>query len=359
MDDPRVSRPLVATADEALLDDLLRLCAASSVTPDVAHDVTSARRSWRTAPLILVGADLAESMCRVDVPRRDGVLVVSATTTSEPRIWQTAVRVGAEEVLVLPDSESALVERIADTLDEAGRRAVTLAVIGGCGGAGSSFLAGALAVVAGRARLRTLLVDGDPLGGGIDLVVGGESAQGIRWPDLAETTGRINASALRGALPVVDGVAVLSWDRGDRLHISADSMRTVLAAGGRGCDLVVIDLPRRVDEATAEALAAASPALLVVPGHVRAVAAAKRVRDQITPIVRDVRLVVRGPMSSGLTATTIAENLELPVAGRISTDARVAEDVESGFGPARRNRSSLRRMSAQLLQAVTDERSAG
>jgi cellulose biosynthesis protein BcsQ len=155
----------------------------------------------------------------------------------------------------------------------------------------------------------------------------------------------------------VDGVSVLSWDRGDRLDISAESMRTVLASGGRGCDLVVIDLPRRVDEVTAEALAVASPVLIVVPGQVRAVAAARRVRDQVAPIVRQVRLVVRGPMSSGLTAARIGENLELPVAGRFNTDARVADDVESGFGPAWR-RGSLRRMCAHLVQVLADERPA-
>jgi cellulose biosynthesis protein BcsQ len=135
-------------------------------------------------------------------------------------------------------------------------------------------------------------------------------------------------------------------------------MRAVLAAGGRGCDLVVVDLPRRVDDATAEALAASSPALIVVPGNVRAVAAARRVRDQVTTIVRDVRLVVRGPMASGLTAATIGENLALPVAGRFNTDPRVAADVESGFGPARGYRSSLRRMCAQLVDVLTGGRSA-
>lgn len=356
MDDAATSRPLVATADEVLLDDLLRLCAASSVTPELAHDVSSARRSWRVASLVLVGTDLAGSLGRVDLPRRDGVLLVTETR-SDPQVWETAVAVRAEEVVVLPDGESRLAERIADTLDETGRRAVTVAVIGACGGAGSSYLAGALALVAGRGQLRTLLIDGDPLGGGIDLVVGGEAVQGVRWPDLAGTAGRVNASALRGALPAVDGVAVLSWDRGDQLHISAESMRTVLAAGRRGCDLVVVDLPRRVDDASTEVLAAASAALMVVPGHVRAVAAARRVRAQITTIVRDVRLVVRGPLSSGLTAAAIGANLDLPVAGCFATDERVADDVESGFGPARRRRSSLRRVCTELVQVLTDERS--
>jgi hypothetical protein len=94
-----------------------------------------------------------------------------------------------------------------------------------------------------------------------------------------------------------------------------------------------------------------------VPGHVRAVAAAGRVRSQVATIVRDVWLVVRGPMSSGLTTGAIGANLDLPVAGFFTTDERVADDVESGFGPARRHRSSLRRVCTELVRALTDERS--
>ena len=55
-------------------------------------------------------------------------------------------------------------------------------------------------------------------------------------------------------------------------------MRSVVAAAARMSDLVVVDLPRHVDEAAAEALAVATVTLLVVPAEVRAVAAAGRVR---------------------------------------------------------------------------------
>jgi secretion/DNA translocation related CpaE-like protein len=354
VDLPATPRPLIATADDGLLDDILRLCAAAAVTPDLAADSTAARRMWRSAGLVVLGRDVAELLSRVDLPRRDGVIVVTRAH-DDATVWQSAVRVGAEEVVVVPEGEAVLAERIADTLDETGRRAATVAVTGARGGAGSSILAGALALVAGRTGHRTLVIDGDPLGGGIDLVLGGEAVQGLRWPDLAATSGRVSGPALRSALPEVDGVAVLSWDRGDQLHIPAASMRTVLAAGQRGCDVVVVDLPRRVDDAAIEALASADTTLLVVPAQVRALAAAQRIRNQISAAVSDVRIVVRGPMESGLTPGLIADNVGLPLIGSYESEDRVAADVEAGFGPHRRSRS-LRRACERIVECVVGER---
>ncbi len=349
--------PLVATADEVLLDDVLRLCAGAAVTPDVAADLTDTRRLWRSAGLVIVGQDLAEMLAAVDVPRRDGVIVVTRRS-DDASVWQTAVRVRAEQVVVLPADERRLAERIADTVDATSGRAVTIAVIGGRGGAGSSLLAAALAVSAGRSGRRTLLVDADPLGGGIDLAVGGEDAQGLRWPDLAGTTGRVSAAALRSALPEVSGIAVLSWDRGDRLEIPPECMRTVLAAGQRGCDLVVVDLPRRIDGAAAEAVAGAGLTALVVPAEVRAVASAGRVREQLRRLSGDVRLVPRLPGPSGITSRWMSDTLDLAVLCEVRTDHRTARDVEEGFGPVRRSRGSLLRGCEEILAAVFGEQSA-
>ncbi|SIP66800.1 conserved hypothetical protein [Mycobacterium tuberculosis] len=47
------------------------------------------------------------------------------------------------------------------------------------------------------------MVDLDPWAGGIDLLVGGETAPGLRWPDLALQGGRLNWSAARAACSTV------------------------------------------------------------------------------------------------------------------------------------------------------------
>src|SRR6266540_5502504 len=233
------ARPLLVTADPLLLDDLLRLCAAAAVEPDVAADVGGARRSWPLAPLVLVGTDLAGALDHRPLARRPGVLLVGRDL-DDGGVWELAVRVGAEQVLIVPDGESELVERIAEAVEGGGREALTVCFVGGRGGAGASTLAASLALTATRRGLRCLLVDGDPLGGGIDMVLGGEDAVGLRWPELVSARGRVNGSALRDALPRVNELTVLSWDRGDVLSIPADAMRAVLCAGRRSSDLVVV-----------------------------------------------------------------------------------------------------------------------
>ena len=52
-----------------------------------------------------------------------------------------------------------------------------------------------------------MLVDCDPLGGGLDLVLGAEDLGGLRWPGLDVGGGRVPATALHAALPAptVDG----------------------------------------------------------------------------------------------------------------------------------------------------------
>ncbi len=173
-------------------------------------------------------------------------------------------------------------------------------MVGGRGGAGASTLAVALALTATSRRLRCLLLDADPLGGGLDLVLGGEDQLGVRWPELADAHGRVNGAALRDALPAFDGLTVLSWDRGDLLSIPADAMLSVLGAGRRSFDLIVVDLPRRPDAAAEEALAQATHTLLVVPAEVRATAAAARVATALAEFTADIQVVVRGPAPSGL-----------------------------------------------------------
>ncbi|MET9023869.1 septum site-determining protein Ssd [Actinopolymorpha sp. NPDC004070] len=341
-------RPVVATADELLLDDLVRLATAAGAGLEVAADAGMARRLWPAAPLVLVGADLVADLVRASPPRRPDVVVVGHTLDSRG-LWQGAVELGAEHVLQLPDAEQWIVHRLADAAEGAGRSAVVVGVVGGRGGAGASTLAAALAVTAAGRGVRSLLVDGDPLGGGIELILGGEDCTGMRWPELVATEGRVSAGALRSALPRVDDLVVLSWDRGDLLTIPRAAMRSVLNAAGRGGDLVVVDLPRHVDEATEAALAQCTLALLVVPAEVRAVAAAARVRSAIGALVSDLRLVVRGPSPAGLDGEVVAAALELPLVGELAPEPRLDVMLEHGEPPGRRGKGPLATLCRRLL----------
>ena len=348
------SRPLIVTADERILDDLLRLAAVTGLTPEVAADAGTAARHWNRVPLVLVGADLASPLAALGLTPRHGVVLVS-TDLDDASVWQLAVAVGAQHVALLPDGETWLVDRLADLGEGRGTPGATVAVVGGRGGAGASVLAAALAVTARRRGCRVLLVDGDPLGGGLDLLLGGEHTSGLRWPDLAGTRGRVNAGALYEALPQVDELSVLSWGRADQLAVPPGLMREMLAAGRRGCDLTVVDLPRRADAAGEEALDVATTTLLVVPAEIRATAAAARVAGALTMACADVRLVVRGPAPSGLPAEVIASSLGLPLAGSIAAEPHLAEAIERGEPPARRGRGPLAQFCSQFLDDLRVE----
>ena len=323
---------LIVSADADLLDDLLRLAAAADVEAHVASDVIGARSAWRDAALVIAGPDLSAELADSAPPRRPGVILA----TSEPSpdgVYRLAVDIGAQDVAPLPDAEAWLIERMAAATEPAAAGATTIGVIGGRGGAGASVLSAALATSGAARGLRTLLVDGDPLGGGIDLVLGAEGAPGARWSDYCERRGRLSSAALHDSLPTRAGLAVLSWHRGAVEPVAAETMRSVLDAGIRGYDLVVADLPRQITDAGAEALAAADVTLIVVPAEVRAAVAADRVADVARRYTRDLRLVVRGPAPGGLKPAVIAESLRLPLAGVMSADRRLAGAIERGEPP--------------------------
>jgi secretion/DNA translocation related CpaE-like protein len=340
---------LIVTADDRLLDDLLRLAAAAGVTPQVESDQTAVRRHWQAAPLVLVGSDLSALIAGAQPVRRRGIVVVG-NDLDDAGIYQSAVAIGADQVVVLPDGESTLADRLADSVDEdgSGSAAVTVAVVGGCGGAGASSLAAALAMCATHRGLRTMLIDGDPLGGGIDMLFGGEHGTALRWPQLAGTTGRVSATALRSALPAFDDLSVLSWDRDDLVTVPPEAMRSVLGAAQRSCDLVVVDLPRYAGEAADEVLARATSTVLLVPREVRACAAAARVAGRLTLAGSDIRVVARESVAGSLKPADTAAHLGLTLTAQLRLDKDLAGQIERGqFAP--HARSPLGRTAAALL----------
>jgi secretion/DNA translocation related CpaE-like protein len=274
------------------------------------------------------------------VSRRPGVLLIGRDW-DDPGVWERGARIGAESVVLLPDAESWLTGRIADALEGVGQSALTIGVVGGRGGAGASTLACALAVTAARAGEETMLIDADPLGGGLDILLGAERTKGLRWPDLAESRGRVGGAALAESLPRSHGLGVLSWDRGERALVPAEAVKSVLSAARRRGGVVVVDLPRQADEAVAEALVQLDLALAVVPAELRAVAAAHRVTARMQLVVRDLRAVVRPPggphgsrgYASGLDDTEVARLLGLPLAGELPWERDVLEDIDLSRPP--------------------------
>ena len=343
--------PLLVTGDPDLLDDLLRLAAAGGTDVDVAPDPAAARPRFAAAPLVMIGADQAEACLRARLPRRPRVVVVGRSAAADAP-WEVAELLGAEHVAVLPAAEPWLVDRFAEPAPRSSTGRV-LAVIGGRGGAGASILAGGLAVTAVRAGLRTLLVDADPLGGGLDLVLGWEQVDGLRWPALAGAGGRVDPPALLRALPHRGDLVLLSFARDELLAVPGEAMAATLDAARLGRDMIVADLPRQLDDAATLALQAADRTVLVVPAELRATAAAARVAATVALHCDDLSVVVRGPAPGRLKAREIARALGLPLAGSLRPEPGLCAALERGEAPAADGRGPLAELCRRLIQDLS------
>ena len=341
---------LLVTRDESLLEAVLRLAAAAGVMLDVAHDISAALRSWSLVPVVLVGVDQLPALAAARPVRRAQVHVVGAAPVPDG-VLRDALSVGAENVGELPAAETWLVELLTDVADGGATSAVTVAVVGGSGGAGATTFAAALAQSAASTTHRVVLLDADPLGGGIDRVVGFEELSGIRWDSLAQATGRFSSRSLRETLPQQDGLAVLTWGTGPRHLLDAFTVREVLSAAQRGSELVVVDLPRYPDAVAAEVLPRCDHVLLVAGLTVPSVVASSRVAAHLAESGRPVHLLTRG-RASALAPEEVASTLGLPLVGSMSDQRRLSEAIDLGLGPVHSPRGPLARAARSVLAMI-------
>jgi len=353
-------RVLLITEDPDLIDDVLQLAAAADV--EIFASPTATRSQWATSPLVLVGADALAGLVRVPLERRRDVIVIlpqegpgnpARRVGSSPEPWRDSVAIGAEHVIVLPEAARWLGDRLGLVAEGPCRNGAVVGVLGAVGGAGASTLSCAMALAARRSGRSVLLVDHDPLGAGLDLVMGSEELPGARWEDVvglrgeAGMTGRISAANLDAALPHPHGVALLSHgrramraaassgtlvngfdldpSRSDPTVSGLSAVAAVLEAGIRGYDLVIADLP------TIASVPEVDPAhlFLVVPNRIRAIAAAAVVLPVIGAMAVEHHIVLRS--SPKAVALRDAErSLAATIIGELADDAKVLSAAESG-----------------------------
>lgn len=343
-------RPLLMTRDESIIGAVQRLAAAAGTDADV--DATG-RGSWSTAPLVLIGTDVAAELASMHLPRRPGVIVVgvgapaaspgpgSAAPLAPDGIWRDALTLGAEHVIVLPDADTWLVQRLGETADGPLRMGRIVAVLGASGGCGASTLAISLALAAQGALGRTLVIDGAPDGGGLDLLVGAESVPGIRWPDLHEARGRLSASTLDQALPHPHGIALLSHARPGAEAPDPEVTASVLDAARRAYDLVLVDLDDRRSPFARHVLEHADTIALVIAASVRGIAAGLGALDAVdslpAPVAIALRLLPKGisAQDAGL-AMGVREHVVLPDSPAVGQRANAgdAQIPKDAFGRA-------------------------
>jgi len=320
-----LTRPLLISADAELIDECTRLAAAAGTELHVSADARADLAAWTQSSLVLI--DTLQASDTGQLPRRRGVIVVArgSSDSVDATAWRVAVEIGAEHVACLPDAAAWLIEQLSSCSDEPSRAGRLVACLPASGGSGASTLSAACAVHAARQGISSLLIDGDRLGGGIDIVLGGEEAVGVRWPELVDTRGRLATAAFRQALPTMSGAAVLSWDRDGSPDATAESWNAVLDAAIRGFDLTVVDLPRDLAGASVSVLSRAHSVVLVVSARVRGAIAAARCLEELTVLTPDVRVIVR-EKPNGVRSEAIEQILGVPVVGTIPVGPPFVDD---------------------------------
>lgn len=353
---------LVLVRDSALRDEVRRVAAAAQRPLDEQR-LPVGRHAWNAAPLVVLDTSAAEVCAGSTHPRRVGIVLVTA---GEPQLrdWQAAAALGVERVVALPGAAVDLVHTFAEHAEPRAGDGVVVTVAGAVGGAGASTLAAATALRAAARTFRkhTVLVDGAPLGGGVDLLLGLETATGPRWPDLAIEDGRVSATALHHALPAAaPGLAVLSCARPAAgklpVPIGAAAVHAVVEAGRAAGDLVVCDISGERGPHADQMLDAADLVVLVLPARLRALAAAGAVAAHIARRNPNQGLVIRGPAPGNLRAEEIAAALELPLLAAVRGQPGLAARSERG-GLDAGGRGPLGR-AADAVLAVLGERTVG
>lgn len=343
----------VLTADEELLDRLLATLAAVGLESQVVSDPGAVRSLWREATVVAVGGDRAERLAALGLPRRPDVFVVGEDADSED-LCRWSVPLGAA-VAPLPSAESWFAAALADAVGSRGGDGLLVAVVGASGGVGASTCAAALAMVAADRGLRTMLLDGDQWGGGLDLLLGAEHTTGWRWPRLVNASGHLGD--LTGQLPHVDGVDLLAAGRRTASRraseIGLEQLASVLGSATRSHDLIVIDLPRCSGALGEETLRRAALTLLVARADLRGLAAARELAPWLPESSCQVMLRGRRPLAVG--PDLVEESLGLPVIAAVPDEAGVRVASERGEPPSRSGRSPLTR----ACQTVLDQLGVG
>lgn len=324
---------LLCTRDPFVIEAVQVCAAALQVDLRIVSDAAGLDSGWAGAAVRLLGADSATRWG----PVRPGEAFVVGTSSEE--LTRCSAELGIP-VIPLPDGAGHLatvISRAGQTTPQMGR---IVALLGASGGLGVSTLVSAVALIGAKAGEDVVAVDLAPASGGIDLVVGAETSDGVRWPDLARARGELGD--LTSELPQVGGAAFLSHGRGDDPPPTDEATRVVLAALARSAALTLVDAGRGPVPVMADL------SVLVVGADVRSVAAAQMAGPKVTG------MVVRSGPGRRIPPEVVARTLGLELMGAVGHDKAVPRLAELGMppvpGPARR----LKRDASSLWRCLRD-----
>lgn len=292
-----------------------------------------------------------------------------------------------EQFHALTRSPSAREERISATPADAavqvvGRNIVTCT--SASGGAGTSTLAALVARSIAQKHHDVSLIDADlrPAAGGLDVLLGLEHNEGLRWHEIEAPLGQLNASALHRQLPVWEQVRVLAFHSWQEQHPQWFEVQAVAQALASLDSMVIVDAG---DGAMIEQVPAFIEASHVIVAQLSVLGLARArahmqwlERIGLESIERRTRPPKIGQESRPLAAvpgriiavvgiepigTTrgrgivsldeASEHLGMEVLGPIRADGRLCADLLEGFGlpdKCRKNSKQIQQIASAMTQ---------
>jgi len=354
------------------MDDVARVVLALE-TPQVAEEVLHfLDRSGRARVVATAedGRQLAEAVRQLGpdavvaepmlaIAGIEGPALLALATRESVSSLRAAVRAGASGFYVWPGERETLLEGLAAVHARSrrapARRASVVAVHASRGGAGCTFVATHLAQAFERQGASCVLVDLDLGFGDVTHALGaGEDSRTIA--DLVPVTDELTWEH-------VDGVrwrgAVLAPPVEALASVSASLVRAAVEVAAAEADVVVLHLPRALDETTRWALAHADRILEVLSLDVQSFRSASRVLDVLSPLdLRDrVAFVVNRAARGEITPGDVRRIFGADPMAVVPMDASIPRAQDHGrlLAPRGRIGRTFARLATRLVEPVEEQ----
>ena len=373
-DSPHLSLTVFPDA-ERFMEEVTRVVLALE-PPDVAEEVMHfLDRSGRARVVGTAGdaVQLTEAIRQLDpdavvaapslVPSREslnGSALLAVDTTQSVGSLRRAIRAGADGFFLWPAEREELAAAAGrarpsedDSLGAPGR---VVAVYGPRGGAGTTFVATHLAAALARRQRRCVLVDLDVLFADASAAIGVPLDEEVRTiADLAPLSSEI---APRHLLEVMwrhpTGFDALLAPGEERIatRVGAETYRPAIVAARRTCDVVVLHVPRALDDVVRAGLELADRILVVLGLDVLSFRDAKRAIE-VAGLDGRCEFVVNRPGRSEVTSKDVERVFGRPAVAVIPSDRSIPAAQDRGRLLAMRGRvgRSIDRLAGDVVEA--------
>ena len=362
------------------MDQVARVVLALEA-PEVAEEVMHfLDRSGRARVVATAGDDrqLAEAIRQLEpdavvaeptlLGGRSGAGVVLALDTRESvTSLRAAIEAGASGYFLWPKEREDLLSAAAAAVRrarETARRGTVVAVHGGRGGVGVTFVATHLAAAFAR-RGSAILIDADPVFGDVAQALGapaGDDAEPVHtFADAASLGEDLGPEQLKGALwrhaSEVDVLLPPAPEEAARL--GAEELRFVMDAAAQSADVVVVHLPRALSPLTIGGAEYARRLLEIVTLDVVSFRATSRAMEAFSPLHLEGRVtfVVNKASRSEVTPDDVRKVFGEPALAVLPQDRAVRSAQERGRLLPTRGRMARRfdRLAVALMEGDVQE----